>query len=344
MLNPIEINPSVRGAVDEVIQRAALLGIEVMGYAHDFPSWMTNIDGDLGAIPYRNTTEYNAFLDEYEKSWETLAREFPQINVWEIGNEYNLDEFLHPEGYNKSDPYSPRFTDEEKADIVTDLLFYGSQGIKSGNPKAKTVMCGLGPGGNGINDIKNFLDSIYKNIESGRWPSTNSNKFFEVACWHPYLGVEKPTEQNWVLLNNAVHNVMVAHGDVNKRVVFSEFGYSDKYVPRDKVAEYLAEAFRLAKNNFPWLDTIYWYRLIDRNLTYEEGPAEMDGFGLIESPETWKWKQVAYTYKSLAYPENSHISVLFYSKKRAMSLASSSSLISPKFHQKVKIVICLNLW
>jgi hypothetical protein len=57
MLNPIEINPNVRGAVDEVIQRAALLGIEVMGYAQDFPSWMTGIfDGDSQTVPYRNVT------------------------------------------------------------------------------------------------------------------------------------------------------------------------------------------------------------------------------------------------------------------------------------------------
>lgn len=84
--------------------------------------------------------------------------------MWEIGNEYNLHQFLHPLGYNKSDS-NTWFNYSDTVDITTDLLYYGSRGINASNPNATTVMGGLVPGGNGIQDIENFLRSIYENIE-----------------------------------------------------------------------------------------------------------------------------------------------------------------------------------
>ena len=296
MLNSTEINPSLRTAIEQVIHEADSLGIEIMGYAEDFPPWMRIVDGDHWTVSRRNTTEYNAFLEIYEKSWETLAREFPEIKVWEIGNEYNRHPFLHPPGYNKSDS-NTWFNYSDTVDITTDLLYYGSRGINASNPNAIRVMCGLGPGGNGIRDIERFLDSIYENIESGRWPSMDPDDFFQVACWHPYTFKEKPTKENWVNRNKAVYEVMKRHNDTNKRVVFSEISYSDNvnsshYAPAHKIAEYLPEVFRLAKNNFPWLDTIYWFRLTDRD----------DGFGVVEAPENWTWKPAAYAYESLTHP------------------------------------------
>lgn len=284
-----------RSAVEQVIQEATSHGIEIMGYAEDFPNWMTNISGDPHAVPPRNMTEgskYRQFLEVYEESWVTLAREFPEIKVWEIGNEYNLYQFLRPQ--------SGDLDTQERVDIVTDLLYYGSRGIKAGNPNATTVMGGLGPFeestyGNGIYDIRDFLNSTYENIKSGGWPSTNPDDFFQVVSWHPYTFREKPTRENWVKPNKDVYEVMKKHGDGDKRVIFSEIGYSDNvesrhYAPREKIAEYLREVFKLAKDNFPWLDTIYWFRLIDR---------KGDGCGIVESPETWTWKPVAYAYQSL---------------------------------------------
>jgi len=91
-----------------------------MGMAQDFPSWVTNIKSDeeffQQIVPSRNLTEgspYKKFLNRYEKSWETLAKTFPNITMWEIGNEYNLHIFLHPQ----------------------DLLYYGSLGIHTAIPK-----------------------------------------------------------------------------------------------------------------------------------------------------------------------------------------------------------------
>jgi len=308
MLNPTEINSTVRDVMQQVIDNATSLNITIMGYAQDFPSWMRIVDGDHQTVPRRNMTEYSVFLERYEESWKTLAREFPNITMWEIGNEYNLPAYLHPPGYDKNNS-DTWFSPQESANIITDLLYYGSRGIKASNPNAKTVMCGLGPGGNGIQGIKVFLDLIYKNIESGEWPSTNSSDFFQVACWHPYIFEEKPNKENWVDPNIEVHEIMKNHGDNNKSVVFSEMGYTDTDVSRDKIAKYLLEVFRLAGNNFPWLDTIYWFRLTDR---------KGDGYGLVESPEDgWTWKPAAYAYQSLTHLDSSvAVMTVVYVKKK----------------------------
>jgi hypothetical protein len=293
-------------AFNEIIMEAKSRNITVIGMVQDFPSWMTGIEGDNQAVPRRNLTEgssYREFLEKYEKSWESLARGFPEIEIWEIGNEYNLPQFLHPPEYNESDS-DTWFNYSDTVDIVTDLLYYGSLGIKAGNPNATTVMGGLGPRENGIHDIEVFLDSVYKNIKSGRWPSTDPDDFFQVVSWHPYIFSEKPTEQNWIIPNVAVYNIMVSHGDGDKPVVFSEFGYSDVCtgLNETQVAEYLYASFILAWENFqPWLKTIYWFRLIDPDPCYDVMPSLAEyGFGLVKRPaENYVWKPAAYAYKMM---------------------------------------------
>jgi hypothetical protein len=102
---------------------------------------------------------------------------------------------------------------------------------------------------------------------------------------------------------------MNSHGDGGKRVVFSEFGYNDNGTEsgRDNVAIYLNKAFELAQEYFPWLDTIYWFRLVepDPSTTSPENPP---GFGLINL--NWTWKPVAQTYKNLIIPEYPSVVVL----------------------------------
>jgi hypothetical protein len=131
-----------------------------------------------------------------------------------------------------------------------------------GNPNAKTVLGGLAPAPS-IEGIADFLEMIYKNIKSGRWPSTDTADYFQIACWHPYLSGEEPTDSNWVNPQLKIHDVMKRYGDGDKPVVFSEFGYSDYYTSSENVSKYLLKTFQLARENFPWLDTIYWFRLID---------------------------------------------------------------------------------
>lgn len=293
LVGPTTLNQTFAETLNLVILEMITRNITVMGMAHDFPSWMTGIDGNQQAVPYRDTTlgsGYMEFLEKYRESWKTLAAAFPNIMFWEIGNEFNIDKFLHPPDFPKSN-----FSLEEKADITTDLLYYGSLGIHEGNSKAKTVLCGLAPDPD-INGIGVFLEKLYTNIKSGRWPSTDPDDYFQIACWHPYIPNEEPKILNWVIPNKAVYNVMEGNGDGDKRVFFSEFGYSDCYTSQENISKYLLEAFQLARDNFQWLETIYWFRLIEPEpaTVSEDNPP---GYGLISID--WTWKPVAYSYQSL---------------------------------------------
>jgi hypothetical protein len=148
-----------------------------------------------------------------------------------------------------------------------------------------------------LSEIADFLEKIYDNIESGLWPSSDSNDYFQIACWHPYLWTEEPSSVNWVNPNQAIYEVMNSHGDGDKQVVFSEFGYNDNGTEsgRENVAIYLNETFELAQN-FPWLDTIYWFRLVEPNpnTTSTENPS---GFGLFDL--NWAPKSAAIRYQSV---------------------------------------------
>ena len=295
------LNPENTNVLNDVLARAQSLNVSVMGMVQDFPEWMTQISGDSQAVPYRNLTEgspYQEFLTQYEESWKTLSQAFPIIISWEIGNEYNLDDFLHPEGYDYNTS-TPHFSLGEKTDIITDLLYYGSKGIHTGNPAALTVMGGLArnTSKNGLAYIKDSLEAVYGNVESGEWPSTNSSDFFEVACWHPYLFTLEPNQTNWIEPNNSIRNLMVAHGDVNKPVVFSELGYSDKIISEEAIAEYLTHSFALAREDFPWLKILYWFRLVEINESNNNNPK---GFGLFNLD--WTAKPAACSYE-LVVPE-----------------------------------------
>lgn len=292
LVNPTTLNQTFAETLNHVLSTMAAGNITVMGMAQDFPSWMTDINGDYQAVPRRDTapgSDYMKFLEKYRLSWRTLAAAFPNITFWEIGNEFNINEFLHPPDFHESN-----FSLQEKADISTDLLYYGSLGVHEGKPEAKTVLGGLAPDPD-ISGIAVFLEKIYKNIKSGRWPSTTPNDYFQIACWHPYIPNKEPTVSNWVNPNRAVYNVMDRYGDSDKPVFFSEFGYSDNSTSQENISNYLLEAFKLA-SAFPWLETIYWFRLIDPE------PATVSinnpqGYGLIKLD--WTWKLAAYTYQSL---------------------------------------------
>lgn len=91
-------------------------------------------------------------------------------------------------------------------------------------------------------------------------------------------------------------HILVNHSDENKQVVFSEFGYNDNDNSQEDVANYLKKAFLFARDSFQWLDTIYWFRLVepDPNTTSTENPA---GFGLFDL--NWTWKSAATAYRNI---------------------------------------------
>lgn len=290
-------------------------GVTVIGLDHSFPTWMTG-QATYGALPCRDLTagsEYQLFLDRYETAWRTFATRLSTVEVWEPGNEPNLDVFLFP-GPCDADL---SFTGAEKAAVTTDLMFRSHRAIKTANPDAFVFMPGLAPsdgdGNGGLLAVKTFLTRLYTNIASGQFPSTNPRDYFDGVGWHPYFG-GPPTAIEWAAPNNEIYGVMVDHGDAGVPVLFSEYGNHDagdtgRYRER---ADRMQRALMLAHTEMPWLWGFVWFRMLDDPYATWGSEAEKS-FGILCDPGNgYAWKTSAYTAWSwgadFPIPENTVLS------------------------------------
>lgn len=227
----------------------------------------TGMDKNLArsAAPYRDTDEgsvYMEWLELYEQSWYTMAATFPEITFWEVGNEVNMNLYLHPLTYESR---GETFSAEEKSEIVTDMLYYASRGIHRANPQAIVIFPGLAPV-DGFQSMATFLNRVYTNIESGKYGSgtTDVNCYFQAVAWHGYVLKGEFTVDEWIAGNKLVYSVMEKHGDGNKKVFLTEFGFSDggKHATDLEQAGYYEQIYARL-NEMPFLDSIYPFRMIE---------------------------------------------------------------------------------
>ena len=164
----------------KLLAKAAELDIEVTGMSHEWFLPQGCIQSSGHAMPARDLTPgslYMQALEMLETSWYTMAALFPEVKIWEVGNEWNLNAFLHPDGFLSSDMSKP-FTADEKMNIAVDMMYYSARGIRRANPGAlvasfSPALSTPGLGG----DMPDFLpvmygvawtlDKVYKRIRSG---------------------------------------------------------------------------------------------------------------------------------------------------------------------------------
>lgn len=268
---------------------------------------VTNLVGQACVIPkysdFRITTSgntaprpsedgYLSYMYALEEMWEAIAGLFPEIIKWEVGNEYNSNVFLHPNGYKSVSGSlsegSGGFTDDEHVKVVTDYVYYASRGIKKGNPNAKCVLPGLAPLNNSLATVEYFLSDMYAYIKSGNAPSgdvksTDPDDYFDYLCWHPYTN---KVDETWLKENNKIYQVAIDNGDEGKPVIFSEFGFTDSgNDERQEVqCEYIERAFGYMLNDMPYLETCMEFRLF--NCAYAEvwGGIGETYFGAFKEP------------------------------------------------------------
>ena len=285
----------------KIIADAQGRGIQVIGMNN---AWFSG-SNDYMAVPMRNLTEgsnYEKFLLNYEETWYQMASEFPEITIWEIGNEWNNDVFLHPYEYESSGLI---YTFSEKADITTDMLYYASKGIHRANPEALTVLGGLVDiYEKGFGNAKNFLEKIYTNIESGKWPSKNPDDYFQVAAWHPYNHSGAPNDA-WVQHQKDIYQVILDHEGHDKVVLFTELGLSDYGNAETDTGQKddVTTTLTLVKDELPFVQSVHWFRMFDEASASSWGGAIETGFGLFTEPDkngnfTMKSKGEAYSEMS----------------------------------------------
>lgn len=317
--DPVTPNEEVAEAHRRLLDRAVELDLEVTGMSHEWflPEGCKQCNGH--AVPARELTEgslYMQTLEMMEQSWYTMVSLFPQVSVWEIGNEWNLNAFLHPDGFLEGDMSHP-FTADEKMDIAIDLMYFAARGVRRANPKAKVACFSIALStpwlGGDMPDylppmygIAWTLDKMYSRIKSGRFWSTDTNDYFDLLAWHPYqmstnqhekdkdlfLNIFEP-DHLWKDYNDAAYRVMCKYGDGDKQVILSEVGFTDcgDEAREERTAEYTRKLLGLAAE-LPYVRTIYNFRLLT-----EEGMLKKAGiednqigglaevyFGFFEEP------------------------------------------------------------
>ena len=310
LMDPDTVNLKTAERHRLLLSRAAELDIEVTGMSHEWflPEGCVQRKGH--ASPKRDLTEgslYMQMLDMLERSWYTMAKTFPSVAQWEIGNEWSINAFLQPDGFLTTDMTHP-FTPDEKLDIAVDMMYYAAKGVRRGNPEAKVVcfsLCLSTPWLGGslpeylppMYGIAWTLDGIYRRILSGRFPSTDPDDYFDIVAWHPYqmstdqrekdkdlfLHIEEP-DRLWVDYNNAAYRVMCEYGDGDKPVLLTECGFTDcGDSGREELQAHYMEKILQYASELPYVKTIFNFRLLtESGMLLKNGIEDNEIGGLSE--------------------------------------------------------------
>ncbi len=304
----------------KLLAKAKELDIEVTGMSHEWflPEGCRQKKGH--AMPPRDLEPgslYMQALNMLEESWHTMAALFPEVSIWEVGNEWNLNAFLHPDGFLESDMSKP-FSADEKMDIAVDMMYFAAKGIRRANKNA--LVASFSPAlstpslGGDMPDylpvmygVAWTLDKIYSRIRSGKFWSDNPDDYFDIVSWHPYVFTNKDVESDadlfldvdepdslWRSFNDSAYRVMKKYGDGHKQVLLTEAGFTDLGDPvlEERYARYNETLLKIAAE-LPYVRTLHNFRLLNENAMLRRDGIESNQiggltevyFGLFTDPE-----------------------------------------------------------
>ncbi|MGD1996592.1 MAG: hypothetical protein PVH62_07445 [Anaerolineae bacterium] len=249
--------------VDWRLQEAASHDVHLILRVEQAPDWARAWQHEWAPVDQSKMADWQAFFQataahirDWQESHGTSFR--VALEVW---NEPNLDFQWGGE------PVDP--------DWYTEMVRSAYQGAKAGDSHVIVVAGGLAPtGGTGdgraMNDVE-YLEAMYGAGLAGH---------FDAIGTHNYGFGGPPENKSWGsgILNfrraEDIHAVMVAHGDGDKPVWATEFGwlldasyeghaecvdywedigFAWQRVSPEQQADYLVDAFQYADANWPWM-------------------------------------------------------------------------------------------
>ncbi len=248
-------DPAETALVDRVLDQAVAAGLEPLVMVWLTPSWANGGAGDR-ALP-DDPQSIAGFA-----TW--AARRWTEVGAWQVWNEPNSEDFLvgaDPAGY-------------------TALLRAAYRALHAGAPDTLVVF-----GGTQYQDV-DWIAAAYRAGAGGA---------FDVMATHGYqaVGDEPPAvpadgTPYRLTAVAAVRDLMVANGDGDLPIWFTEFGWSahggeggadplDRGVTEAEQADFLVETLELLTRDFPYVERAYWYN--ERNRA--TGDPRLDNYGLL---------------------------------------------------------------
>lgn len=289
-------------------------------------NYVPDIDADADS-------DYAKFLNKVYVIYKTVSAAFPDITVWEMGNETNSNTFM-----SKVDG---TFTEDELAHINVDYMYYATKGVKEGNPNAITIPAGFAPVEDGMPAIARFYEKIYNNIESGNFPtigekSTNKRDYFSGLCWHSYdvsngISTYRPAAEAdfdlWKAQNDAIYSVAQRHGDDGLKVWITEFGFTlqGAQLKKTTAEDTSVTRYKLANEYYDLVDE-YEQHQVDYCNKYFEKMDEMEYlntvhfFRLFCSEQGMQWNGFGEVYFGLFLEPDSTVGRGFYPRKKAYAI------------------------
>ena len=291
--NPDTVKPETYKVYTEILNRLKEKDIEITSMSHEWflaGDILTPCHCSMYARDLTESSFYMQTLTLLEQSWYTMAKAFPQVDQWEVGNEWNLDQFLHPIGWKTGEP---GFSEDEKMDIAVDMMYFAAKGVRRGNPNAKVVSFAPAVtqpnlGGHSTTPfcppaygMTLSIAKVYERIKSGKFWSDHPDDFFDLVALHPYLLThimpmaaceEYPATRRffrsedidaaWRIPIDMVYTIMTMNGDGKKQMLLTEMGFSDWEIPGldEKQAEMQRTLFEYIKT-MPYVKTIHSFRL-----------------------------------------------------------------------------------
>ncbi len=274
LIDPETVNEEGAKEHHELLALAKKHGIQVIGMNHNnykegvgFEGWAKH------EYQPEKGSDYYKWLEDYETSWYTLVKEFPEVTYWEIDNEINNPGFMYIEG--KENYYLPV---DEMVAIGLDMMFYASRGIHRANPDAITVMASLtDPTGIGkpyrVNTVdegwvtypkmSEFFELMYKAIKTGKHGSRHADDFFQTACWHPYYWEASCSNQYWIDENNKMYDLIKKYEGKDKKVFLTEIGWVIGQISEQNQAKWLPQLYETVKNEMPYVEAVHYFRMFD---------------------------------------------------------------------------------
>ncbi len=270
---------------------------QLIGMLDVFPR-DTGFVGDTSkAVPDLYDAYYKDWMESVYKHTKTIVSLFPEITMWEMGNEMNSAVFFHPNGYDESGGISQGsggFEWDEHVQIYTDYMYYMAKGIHEVNPKNVAFTGGYAFPDGAIGNYEGlawFVEDTYEQIKNGNAPTTlpeserskDPRDYFDGLSWHPYatkddIGVDK----SWLDGNNLIYNVAIKNGDEGIPVIFTEFGFNATEASSElynKEMDWMEDAYDYMLNDMPYVVACCAFRLYRCKSAVAWGGAHQDYWG-----------------------------------------------------------------
>ena len=267
-------------SADQIVAGAEFYGLDLIVRLDQHPAWASAVDLSLNAPP--------DILADYEDFVGRVAERYRgRIKAYIIWNEPNL---AIEWGGQPPDPAA-----------FVELMRAGYDAVKAADPNALVVSAGLAPTNSrdaSALDEREYLRAMYQ---------AGAASYFDVLSAHPYsfglAPVAPQSDSDHPAFGRLaeLRAIMAENGDDDKPVWITEMGWTidpppeqaDTKVSLDQQAAYLAEALKIIREDWPWVELVTVW-----NLSIPGTDDPFGGYSLLDEtgaprPALAAWREAA---------------------------------------------------